>query len=415
MQITIIHGQNHAGNTWKMTRMFTDAICGELSERDAKPDIAEFFLPRDLPDFCTGCNNCFLKGEDQCPHAVPVQRIVRKIDEADILLIDSPCYAMNMSAALKTLFDHMAYRWMAHRPHPQMFGKTALLLSTAAGAGTGKVLDAMAINLRYWGISDLFRYGKNVGDFSDSRLIRRIAGDAAYIARKIARRATLPVPAAYNISFTTRFLFSVMRLNQKANVWNMTDKWHWLRNGWLGKLRPWVQYNEYDDELWDVYDENRNKTGRTHRRGNPLAPGDYHLVVHVCILSPDGKLLIQKRAPWKKTWPGVWDLSAAGSAIAGDDGRSAAVREVREELGLDVDLDRESPIRSVRFETGFDDFWRVTLDTVPEKIRFLKTEVVAVRWVTLDEYEALASGGEAVPYKDPGLFFGPHAEPRQNP
>ena len=45
-----------------------------------------------------------------------------------------------------------------------------------------------------------------------------------------------------------------------------------------------------DDEIWDVYDKERNLTGQTHRRGDPLAPGEYHLVVHICIFNSQGKL-----------------------------------------------------------------------------------------------------------------------------
>ena len=48
-------------------------------------------------------------------------------------------------------------------------------------------------------------------------------------------------------------------------------------------------------ELWDVYDINRNKTGKTAVRGEGLPEGGFHLVVHVCILGSDGRMLIQKR------------------------------------------------------------------------------------------------------------------------
>ena len=42
-------------------------------------------------------------------------------------------------------------------------------------------------------------------------------------------------------------------------------------------------------ELWDVYDINRNKTGKTAVRGEGLPEGGYHLVVHVCIIGSDGR------------------------------------------------------------------------------------------------------------------------------
>lgn len=53
-------------------------------------------------------------------------------------------------------------------------------------------------------------------------------------------------------------------------------------------------------ELWDLYDINRNKIGKTIQRGELLSPGEYHLVVHVCLFNSQGEMLIQQRQPFKK-------------------------------------------------------------------------------------------------------------------
>ena len=55
-------------------------------------------------------------------------------------------------------------------------------------------------------------------------------------------------------------------------------------------------------ELWDVYDKDRNKKGYTMDRGVKIKPGDYHLVVHVCIFNAKGEMLIQQRQPFKDDW-----------------------------------------------------------------------------------------------------------------
>ena len=91
-------------------------------------------------------------------------------------------------------------------------------------------------------------------------------------------------------------------------------------------------------EYWDIYDENRNKTGRIYRRGDEMQSGDYHLVIHVCIFNSKNELLIQRRHPDKIGWPGIWDISAAGSALQDEDSRMAAIREVKEELGIEIIL-----------------------------------------------------------------------------
>ena len=48
-------------------------------------------------------------------------------------------------------------------------------------------------------------------------------------------------------------------------------------------------------EIWDILDENGNKTGRTIIRGEKLEVDEYHLVVHIWIINSNGEILIQKR------------------------------------------------------------------------------------------------------------------------
>jgi 8-oxo-dGTP pyrophosphatase MutT (NUDIX family) len=82
-------------------------------------------------------------------------------------------------------------------------------------------------------------------------------------------------------------------------------------------------------ELLDVLDENRNKTVRLHERGEPMEAGDCHLIVQIWIMNGNGKFLIQKRPG------GKWE-TAGGCAVAGEDSISAALRETKEELGIDL-------------------------------------------------------------------------------
>ena len=89
------------------------------------------------------------------------------------------------------------------------------------------------------------------------------------------------------------------------------------------------------DELWDIYDEAGIKTGRVQRRGDPFAPGDRHLCVHVWIRNAAGQYLLTKRAPGK-VMAGLWECTG-GSALKGEDSLTAALREAREETGLVLD------------------------------------------------------------------------------
>ena len=90
------------------------------------------------------------------------------------------------------------------------------------------------------------------------------------------------------------------------------------------------------NEIWDVLDEHWNKTGRYHERGRKMPAGDYHLVVHAWKHNGRGEWLIDRRSQTRGTSvDGKWETTG-GSAIAGDDGLTAALRETKEELGIDL-------------------------------------------------------------------------------
>jgi len=113
------------------------------------------------------------------------------------------------------------------------------------------------------------------------------------------------------------------------------------------------------DEYWDIYDVNRESTGRTHRRGDPLPPGDYHLVVHVWIRSGE-KYFITLRDPEKEVAPLIWETTG-GAALAGEDSLTAALREVREETGLTLKPESGVVFQSIRREGRLSDFADVWL------------------------------------------------------
>lgn len=232
MKIVVLHGQMHKGSTYNITKLFLENLSDENTE------IIEFFMPENAPSFCMGCFSCFIESEEKCPHADVVQPIVKAIDEADLLILESPCYVLGMSGQLKTLLDHLAYRWMIHRPHPEMFSKVGLAISTAAGAGTKKVTKSLKDNLFHWGVPKIYRYGKNVGAMGwetvkpEKKL--QIEKEVRRLSKQISKQIGRVKPG-----IKTKLMFLIMRMGQKANDWNPTDKEYWIRNGWLNDKRPW--------------------------------------------------------------------------------------------------------------------------------------------------------------------------------
>ena len=94
-------------------------------------------------------------------------------------------------------------------------------------------------------------------------------------------------------------------------------------------------------EYWDIYDADRIKTNRKHLRGEPIADGDYHLVVNIWIYNSQGKVLLTQRHP-DIPFPLKWACTG-GSALAGEDTLTAAIRETREEIGLVLSPDELIP------------------------------------------------------------------------
>lgn len=88
-------------------------------------------------------------------------------------------------------------------------------------------------------------------------------------------------------------------------------------------------------ELWDLYNENREITGEEHIRGNEIPDSCYHLVVHVWIKNSNGEFLISQRAADRKNDPLMWEC-VGGSVLKGEDSLSAALREVKEEVGIEL-------------------------------------------------------------------------------
>jgi len=100
------------------------------------------------------------------------------------------------------------------------------------------------------------------------------------------------------------------------------------------------------NEILDIYDEDLKWLG-TKDRAAVHRDGDWHKVFHCWIAyrGPDGRdyLVVQRRGPNTQTFPNLLDITAAGHYQAGESVRDG-VREVHEELGIDVDFDKLIPL-----------------------------------------------------------------------
>ena len=152
-------------------------------------------------------------------------------------------------------------------------------------------------------------------------------------------------------------------------------------------------------EFFDLYDVNRRLTGDTLERGSKVPEGYYRLGVHVCVFASDGRMLIQKRQPFKSGWSGMWDITAGGSAVAGDTSQQAASRELREEVGIDYNLDGVRPAMTIYFDGGFNDIYTINMDVDIDSLELQDSEVEQVKWATEEEILEMLRNKEFVLYK----------------
>jgi isopentenyldiphosphate isomerase len=153
-------------------------------------------------------------------------------------------------------------------------------------------------------------------------------------------------------------------------------------------------------ETWDIYDINRKLTGRTMNRGDAIAPGDFHLVVHIAIINSQGEMLIQQRQPFKEGWPNLWDITVGGSALTGETSQQAIKREVLEEIGLEIDMTDIRPYFTINFEGGFDDIYILYKDVDISKLKLQKEEVQAVKWAGPEDATLMLETGSFIPYHE---------------
>ena len=150
------------------------------------------------------------------------------------------------------------------------------------------------------------------------------------------------------------------------------------------------------DEVWDVYDENRKKTGRLHRRGDMMPKGDYHLVVHIWLMNSRGEFLLTKRAP-NKGFPGMWECTG-GSALAGDDSLTAAIREAKEETGLTLNGENAEIMLYHGCADNFCDIWLFREDHDLSEVVLQPGETVDAKLADREEIYRMYHAGELVPF-----------------
>lgn len=162
-------------------------------------------------------------------------------------------------------------------------------------------------------------------------------------------------------------------------------------------------------EIWDLYDDDGKVTGETHLRGFPIPDGRYHLAVHAWITDGKGNYLISQRSSDRKKHPLLWEC-VGGSVLVGETSYEGALREIREEIGLDLSNEKYQVVfekkRGVINGKRFCDFVHVYLFYYHKPVdleKAVSNEVTKTMWATAKQIKELWDNNCFVPTL--GYFF----------
>lgn len=229
MKITVINGTPQKGVTYFMKEQF-------LSHLRSGNEIKEFY-PKDLPPLCVGCKNCFLRGEDKCPHAAVMTPVWNAIMEADLLVFAYPVYALRAPATIKSLLDHMCVHWLVHRPEPEFFQKTAVIITNSVGAPNGAAQKDVKTSLHWMGLSRIYSCGAGMmGDIfvetmtptHRNMLEKKMCGLAAKVRKEKPNK---------RMSAEVKLLFAMAKMQHKMVLKSgeepSLDNAHYITHGWI--------------------------------------------------------------------------------------------------------------------------------------------------------------------------------------
>ncbi len=149
-------------------------------------------------------------------------------------------------------------------------------------------------------------------------------------------------------------------------------------------------------EYFDILDENGNKTGKIKLRSEVHRDGDWHKGVHIWIINDKGEILLQRRCATKDSNPNMLDISSAGHLTAGDESLSGAIRELKEELDLDVNpeelqfiktLKRNSKYTSTFINNEFDDLYILRTTKGIDEMKYQEEEISEIFFVPYKEFK----------------------------
>lgn len=146
-------------------------------------------------------------------------------------------------------------------------------------------------------------------------------------------------------------------------------------------------------EYFDILNENGEFTGKIATREECHEKGLWHRAIYGFIFNSNGDVLLQKRSKNKKLWPNLWDVTAGGHVLSGEFGSQALIREVKEELNIEINKNdieylvgsTSEVMRNGMKDNHFNECYIITKDVDINDIKLQEEEVSDIKWFTKQE------------------------------
>nr|WP_307992195.1 NAD(P)H-dependent oxidoreductase [uncultured Niameybacter sp.] len=233
MNIAVIYGTGRKENS--TTYHLAQRVIKKLKGDDK---VFEFFLPKDMDQFCVGCYKCIEGSPEKCLAYDQIKPIREAFMKSELIIFTVPVYVFHAPGQVKALLDHFAWEWMVHQLNGVMLRKQALIISTAAGAGMKSTIKDVKDSMDFWGVGRVYTYSKAIfaANWVEIKEEERAKMEAKIlqISKRIKKREGDVTPR-----LKVKLMFYGCRFMHKKMGLNAVDLEHWKKNGWLGKVRPW--------------------------------------------------------------------------------------------------------------------------------------------------------------------------------
>lgn len=167
-------------------------------------------------------------------------------------------------------------------------------------------------------------------------------------------------------------------------------------------------------EMIDVLNEKGEKTGEVVSREDVHKLGLWHKCVHIWIVNDKKEILLQKRSEQKATHPNMWTTATSGHLSAGDSSIQGAIRELSEEIGLEVNEDELQYLFTVKesevnnnpekhiIENEITDVYLIQKNIDITELKLQEEEVSDVKWFSYESFQKMVMENDKtlVPHKE---------------